>query len=145
MLNWIPGRGDVVDKRYYFGIDAIRFTAALLVVAFHLCFWSWTATDSTPGRILGGAARFPHLAPFAWFGWIGVEIFFVISGLVIANSANNRTPIAFLNGRALRLYPGAWICATISAAVLLTMRLVPVRHLAREYLGSITLVPFTRT
>ena len=49
-----------MDKRYYFGIDAIRFVAALLVALYHFCFWSWIAPNSTPGRILGGAAQFPR-------------------------------------------------------------------------------------
>ena len=47
------------------------------------------------------------------FGWIGVQIFFVISGIVIANSAQSATPFRFAVSRFLRLYPAAWIAAAI--------------------------------
>ena len=47
------------------------------------------------------------------FGWIGVQIFFVISGIVIANSAQSATPFRFAVSRFLRLYPVAWIAAAI--------------------------------
>jgi peptidoglycan/LPS O-acetylase OafA/YrhL len=99
---------------YYSGVDAIRFVAALLVMVYHLGFWSW-AGNGTTARIFNGAARFESATSFTWFGWVGVEIFFVISGFVIANSANEASAAAFLRGRILRLYPAAWICATSTA------------------------------
>jgi exopolysaccharide production protein ExoZ len=59
------------------------------------------------------------------FGWIGVQVFFVISGVVIANSAATASPLQFLRGRVLRLYPAAWIAALINIAILL---MVPRSH-----------------
>jgi len=50
-------------------------------------------------------------------GRIGVQIFFVISGFVIAYSARKASTGSFLRSRVLRLVPAAWICATISLAV----------------------------
>ena len=90
------------QNRFY-GIDLIRFSAALMVLIFHFLYVN-APTD------FGGTA-------IAWFGWIGVEVFFVISGLVIANSASGLSAIEFLKGRALRLYPAAWVCASISLIV----------------------------
>lgn len=52
------------------------------------------------------------------FGWVGVQVFFVISGVVIAISATSSTPYRFVRSRFLRLYPAAWICAAISFAIL---------------------------
>ncbi|MEP6829814.1 MAG: acyltransferase [Rhizomicrobium sp.] len=132
------------DKIYYFGIDGLRFLAACLAASFHLCFWSWSQTGTTPNLILENAARFDALVPFTWFGWVGVEIFFVISGLVIANSANGRTPIEFAKGRLLRLYPGAWICATVALAALLYMHQLPPQRIVKGYVASITLIPTAR-
>ena len=48
------------------------------------------------------------------FGWIGVPIFFVISGLVIANSAYGSTVRRFVVGRFFRLYPTAWCSLFVS-------------------------------
>jgi peptidoglycan/LPS O-acetylase OafA/YrhL len=103
--------------RYYYGLDAVRFFSACAVCLFHLGFYAWAAEYSAMHRIFAGAATFDLLTPVAWMGWIGVQIFFVISGFVIANSANGATPFAFLRSRLLRLWPAAWICATITLGV----------------------------
>ena len=84
---------------------------------------------------LDQATSFEPIWPYAWFGWVGVEIFFVISGFVIANSASGSTAKNFLRGRILRLYPAVWFCATITLLVRSPDdRLFP-------YLRSIALVP----
>jgi peptidoglycan/LPS O-acetylase OafA/YrhL len=54
------------------------------------------------------------------FGWIGVQIFFVLSGFVIANSADGTNWLRFIRNRFLRLYPAAWVCALI-AVIPMTM------------------------
>lgn len=132
-------------RTYYFGIDGLRFLAACLAALFHLCFWSWAQANSTPNLILEQTARFEALTPFTWFGWVGVEIFFVISGLVIANSANGRSPFEFASGRLLRLYPGAWICATLTLAALLYMHQLPTPRIVRGYIAALTLFPGARS
>lgn len=111
------GRAD-----YVYGIDAVRFAAALMVAAFHL---TW---------------RDPATAESAWAGWAGVQVFFVVSGFVIANSANNTTPIEFLRSRALRLYPAAWVCAVLSVLVLLMTPQEEI-DLARRFVASFVLAP----
>lgn len=81
---------------YIYGIDLVRFACAVSVAAFHL-------TWMTPG-----------ITWFLPFGWVGVQVFFVISGLVIANSAQGATPRQFMTGRFLRIYPTAWCAAAVS-------------------------------
>src|SRR5258706_15154943 len=84
-------------------------------------FWSWAwVSIGVPGfeRYVAADVLYPSAAPFTWFGWGGVEIFFVISGFVIANSASRSSPTEFLLGRALRLYPAVWVCATAHAMLL---------------------------
>lgn len=111
-------------KNYFYGIDAIRFLAALSVVGFHLGY-------------LTDIADFRPIWPITWLGWIGVEVFFVISGFVIANSANGKTPLQFLKGRSLRLYPAVWFCATLTFAV----RSFSENDLVFSYLRSLALLP----
>jgi peptidoglycan/LPS O-acetylase OafA/YrhL len=66
-----------------------------------------------------GAAPIADLpgARWAWPGWVGVQIFFVISGFVIAFSAQSSTPLAFARGRLERLFPLIWACASITLVV----------------------------
>ena len=84
---------------------------------------------------------YPSAAPFTWFGWVGVEIFFVISGFVIANSACKSSPGEFLLGRALRLYPAVWVCATATLLVLLIFGSGPASEFILPYIHAMLLVP----
>lgn len=73
---------------------------------YHLAFLSLAGDPSR--------AAFAPIEPLAASGWVGVQIFFVISGFVIAFSACGKNARRFVRGRAERLYPAAWICATVT-------------------------------
>ena len=98
-------------------IDLLRFCAAAMVMLCHY-FGEWAVVT----RLDVGAGSGPSGLPTnAWLssGWVGVEIFFVISGYVIAMSATDSTAVDFARRRLLRLWPGTLVCATITAVVLL--------------------------
>lgn len=104
----IPARthengADGAPRRHIYGLDAVRFLAALGVGIFHL---SW---------------RYPPLAGLPPVGWIGVQIFFVLSGFVIAGSTEGATATSFLRKRFLRLYPTAWLCTALGVVVILAL------------------------
>jgi peptidoglycan/LPS O-acetylase OafA/YrhL len=121
------------------GIDILRFFAAILVFWYHLTFASWTFAASFSRDIGVDFSELSGLKPYAEFGWIGVEIFFVISGFVIAFTAQDSSARRFLDGRILRLVPAAWICASITA-----LFLEAVSHqtgLLAPFLRSVTFFP----
>jgi peptidoglycan/LPS O-acetylase OafA/YrhL len=107
-------------------------------------FWSWAwVSIGVPGfeRTVAADVIYPSAAPLTWFGWVGVEIFFVISGFVIANSAAQSSPGAFLLGRALRLYPAIWVCATATFLVLLLFGSGPASEIILPYIHAMLMVP----
>ncbi len=125
------------------GLDLIRFAAALIVMFHHYGWRTWAG-----GYVLDSSLH--YLGDYAWFGFIGVQIFFVLSGFVIAYSAQQATAVSFLKGRITRLYPAAWICSTVTVLVILLtgqfhMQLagVPVStHFLRGWIDMLLLYPF---
>jgi peptidoglycan/LPS O-acetylase OafA/YrhL len=109
------------------GLDIIRFVAAALVMFYHL------------GT---GKEDFPELFGVSWSGFVGVEIFFVISGFAITYSAASASALSFLRSRIVRLYPAVWICATVSVATVWTFNLESPLHLLHGYFNSLVLFPF---
>jgi len=132
-------------KNHFPLLDPLRFGAALLVAVFHLTFWSWawSSLGVAPGfeHYVAADLQFQSAAPFTWFGWVGVEIFFVISGFVIANSARNVSATEFLLGRVLRLYPAVWVCSTLTFIVLLLFAGGSASKFVGPWLKAMLLVP----
>ena len=114
-------------------IDLLRFGAAAMVMLCHY-FGEWAIVS----RLGVGTGSGPSGLPTNdWLssGWVGVEIFFVISGYVIALSATDSTAIDFARRRLLRLWPGVLVCASITALVLLAAG-VPWEFVAPRYAAS---------
>src|SRR6202041_3362715 len=128
-------------RSYFPWLDLLRFAAALSVAFFHLFFWSWAGDVRGFDRYIYADVQYPSAAPFTWFGWVGVEIFFVISGFVIANSASRSSPTEFLLGRALRLYPAVWVCATATVLVLVLFGNGPASEFILPYIHAMLLIP----
>lgn len=109
------------DRIRFAGIDALRGLAAMAVVLHHLML----AVNDKNGDVI------PWLTVLGEWGRFGVEVFFVLSGFVIAHSTRNgaysmRYLGRFAARRAIRLDVPYW--ATIAAEVLVLMlvaRLMP--------------------
>jgi peptidoglycan/LPS O-acetylase OafA/YrhL len=113
------------------GLDAVRFATSVLVMMFHLCFWRNGQLDLQPGWLDAGW----------WFGWVGVEIFFTISGFVIALSARHASPAQYAMSRTVRLVPMIWICATMTFVGTLWLTTGPHPNLVNNYIFTILLRP----
>lgn len=94
-------------------LDGIRFLAAAYVVVFH-----FSAGDRSSWH---GSSRvlFAPLFHIASYGWLGVELFFMISGFVICLSAWGKSVGEFAISRFVRLYPAYWFAILLTTVVLL--------------------------
>lgn len=95
-------------------IDLLRFVAVLSVVFFHYFFFGHVVGDVPiePNPLLGQVAK---------YGYLGVELFFIISGFVIMMTAAEGSLPRFIISRIVRLYPAFWACCTITFLVILAI------------------------
>lgn len=94
-------------------MDGLRFAAAAAVLLYH-----FTATSTVTGYWgADPAAAFPLLNEVTRYGWLGVELFFMISGFVILLSADGRGISGFVASRVGRLFPAYWACIVLTAGL----------------------------
>lgn len=134
------------SSRTIVGLDLIRFLCAALVVVYHLAHRAWAPAveKASIRQLFPSTPAFPDLEPVAWIGWIGVEIFFVISGFVIAGSAERSSAFGFLRSRTLRLAPAITICATLTLGVLLLEQRFDAMALLKDYVRTLALMLFPK-
>lgn len=126
-------RRDRASRLYV--LDGLRFFAAVMVVGWHL--------------VAGNAARAWQAAPAdlfgpVWsvsrYGWLGVELFFLISGFVICMSSWGRTVGEFAISRIVRLYPAYWVAVLLTAALLALFPLYQEPLSTVDTLANLTMV-----
>ncbi len=105
-----PPRGPLEPNTgRYHSLDVFRGAACLGVILFHAA-----GRDGTPG----GSFILTTLGKVAELGWIGVPIFFVISGYCIAASASRPQRLrSYFLRRLRRIFPTLWIFLALTAAV----------------------------
>ena len=113
-------------------LDLLRFVAALAVVLFHYS-GKWGADAASP--LLHTPAR-----EALKYGYLGVQLFFMISGFVIPMSMAGIGTRRFLAARFLRLWPAFLICCSLTALALLAEpRGAPLTCI--RYLANLTMAP----
>jgi peptidoglycan/LPS O-acetylase OafA/YrhL len=96
-------------------LDGLRALAILLVMARH-SLRPFTSSDSyTPVLTIGSFDVTPSLLN----GWIGVDLFFVLSGFLIGRQAWRSDSLTrFWFKRVTRILPAYWTCLAIVAVIL---------------------------
>lgn len=125
-----------VDNRRIEALDGFRALAVLLVICFHY-FSRWTPPLSSQnlypyGDRFAGVALFDH-------GYLGVELFFIVSGFVISLTLfNSRDWMDFALRRFARLFPSMLLCSALTFALLAVL---PVKYFTLapiDFLPSLT-------
>lgn len=90
-------------------IDLLRILSAVAVVLFHYTF---------AGNAGGGITNleYPELGSVFKYGYLGVELFFMISGFVILMTAESASLKSFAISRFTRIFPALWVCASLTFA-----------------------------
>ncbi|MEU5426416.1 acyltransferase [Streptomyces olivoreticuli] len=110
-----PDRGPTMAqpaKSRLYALDGLRLIAALMVVAFHTMAYNGT------GWATSVESHFPNTYLFSYYGWLGVQLFFLISGFVICMSCWGKSVGEFAISRATRLYPAYWFAVLAAAFIL---------------------------
>lgn len=115
-------------------INTLRFIAALGVVLYHYTF-TFYHTDVP-------YVDLPLLRQLSQYGYLGVDLFFIISGFVISLSAEGRNAYGFLKSRVGRLYPIFWVSAIITSLFLIFGgHLIYSQMSWPRFLASMTMMP----
>ncbi|MBM4222124.1 MAG: acyltransferase, partial [Gammaproteobacteria bacterium] len=101
------------DKSRLPAMDMLRFAAAMAVLAYHYLS-SYLPADPDNAWLTSTA----HIARY---GYLGVELFFIISGFVILWSAQGKSATAFAVSRFARLYPTFWAAMLLTSACYLLL------------------------
>jgi peptidoglycan/LPS O-acetylase OafA/YrhL len=90
----------------YAELDLLRFLASMAVVLMHF-------TYSMP-LIAHIGPSFLVLGQFFRYGYLGVNLFFMISGFVVVKSARHKSLSQFVVARVARLYPVFWLSCLLT-------------------------------
>jgi peptidoglycan/LPS O-acetylase OafA/YrhL len=112
-------------------LDLLRFLAAFAVLLFHFAF------RGPAGGLT--VVPYPSITGVAKYGFMGVSLFFLISGFVVLMSAAGGSMRRFVVSRFVRLYPAFWLCCTVTFVVMLAF--ADQRALSlREYAINMTML-----
>lgn len=96
------------------GIDALRIAAVGGVVAAH---WTWSSAWVRDHLGTGPEEAFGGLTMVSRYGFLGVQLFFTISGAVIARTVQGRTVGQFVTARVARIAPAFWLAVCLAACL----------------------------
>ncbi len=120
------------NKLRFHELDILRFLAALAVVFFH-----YTFLNSTEYQTL---SSYPVLGEIFKYGYLGVELFFIISGFVILLTAAKKDWKGFIVSRLARLYPAFWVAVTLTFLSIILFASDVMQVSLSQYLWNLTMV-----
>jgi hypothetical protein len=106
-----------INKERFILLDLLRFILAAIVVLYHYFYLS-SIYGLVP--VLNSSFKYLYIC-----GYLGVHIFFIVSGFVILHTAQNRSWVEFIKARIGRLLPGFMIVSTIGFLFCLLIPNVP--------------------
>jgi peptidoglycan/LPS O-acetylase OafA/YrhL len=114
-------------------LDLLRFGAAMMLVLYHYLY---------RGAVEGGylVEGYGAAGEAVSFGYLGVNLFFMISGYVIIWSASGRDWYGFATGRVARLYPAHLVAMTITALAMAWWAQAPMTTDLSQWVANLTML-----
>lgn len=135
-----------ISGGHVIGLDLLRFLAAVMVVMLHV-----VGATVVPGVMVDIAksisgvdvSKFRSAGPWwSYLGFLGVPIFFSISGFVISLSARDQTLKGFIRSRWTRLVPMLWIATIIGFCIQVASSQMSFSAASWAFVRSVLLLPF---
>lgn len=93
------------------GLDLLRFFAALAVLLFHYTYFSQA------NSLMPSSPLIEKVGLVTRYGYLGVHIFFIISGFVIIMTAAKTDHAGFFTSRFARIFPTFAACAALTLLI----------------------------
>ena len=118
--------------RHQYELDILKIFGALGIVLFHYTFRGYAADNMS-------ILSFPFLGGVFRYGYLGIYLFFVLSGYTIVLSGSQKQFKEFVLARALRLYPPFWCAVCITSLAIFISR-DPRYHIGlKQFLVNLTM------
>ncbi|MFT7304747.1 MAG: peptidoglycan/LPS O-acetylase OafA/YrhL [Candidatus Azotimanducaceae bacterium] len=121
------------ERLRFYDIDGLKFFAAIMVVFYHYTFRGYAADGMSP-------MPFDSLSGISRYGYLGVDLFFIISGFVIMLSAQNGQTAKFVVSRMVRIYPAFWVGVCMTALVMTIYAKPPFTITVSQWLFNLPLI-----
>ena len=114
-------------------LDFLRVAAIGAVLFYHYTFRGYAGDNMS-------VVPFPEFVPVTKYGYLGVHLFFMISGFVILMTASSGDLCKFIASRCARLYPAMWACCTMTYVAVATIGGGHFIATFQQYLVNLTLM-----
>ena len=127
-----PQDTNLKTKRIY-QIDLFRFIAAFGIMLVHYLYRGYRADNLTD-------LSFTELGDWMKYFFVFIDLFFIISGFVIALSIKGKSLSEYLRSRVLRIFSVYWICVLITYLVIVFFGAPRFHATLVQFLANLTLM-----
>jgi len=97
-------------QQHIYELDILRITGIIGIMLFHYTFRGYAADNMS-------TLYFPLLGKIFKYGYLGIYLFFVLSGYTTMLSAKDKSFRKFVYSRILRLFPSFWVAVCLTTVV----------------------------
>lgn len=128
-----PSTNTKVKTKRIYQIDLFRFIAAMGILLVHYLYRGYRADNLTN-------LSFTELGDWMKYFFVFIDLFFIISGFVIALSIRGKSLSTYLRSRVLRIFSVYWICVLITYLTIVLFGAPRYQATFVQFLANLTLL-----